>query len=76
MKNLKLFEEFTEFDFDIPEHKEMGDLAQLIAKDLEFRKLWTNNIKEQGGVLTQNFAADFALDVIGQIMKNGYKISK
>lgn len=77
MKHLKKFERF-EFDWDDDEHQELADLAISIAKDPEFRKTWNENLKEMDasrGLTSQNMQS-FVLDVIGNVINQGYKITK
>ena len=77
MRYLKKFERF-EFDWDIEEHQELADLAISIASDPEFRKVWNNNLKEMNasrGLTSQNMQS-FVLDVIGNVINQGYKITK
>ena len=70
MKNIKIFEEF---DLDDPADREMFDLAELVSANHDIKKNWTNNL---GVPVTTSMVADIALDIIHEIVQNGYKITK
>lgn len=66
-----------EFDFDLAEHQEMADLAEAIVTP-EFKKHWNTNLRnvDASRGLTSQDMEGFVLDVIGNVLGNGYKIVK